>query len=110
MVRRKGEAMIAVAQTLPTSEDFAALVATLDSLDDRLALRTFLDGRDITVVDWLVWGAIRGENPAFAARHLIIDLIRLFETAWNNEERKACAPPQMVLLHRDTSDDRIRFG
>lgn len=41
-------------------KDFVTLTNTLDALDDRLAIRTFLDGRDLTVVDWLVWGSIRG--------------------------------------------------
>ena len=36
------------------------LVHALDALDDRLALRTFLDGRELIVVDWLVWGSIKG--------------------------------------------------
>ena len=66
----KGEAMIALAKTLPTSEDFAALVSTLDALDDRLALRTYLDGRDISVVDWLVWGAIKGARCAISSLRL----------------------------------------
>ena len=48
------------AKTLATTKDFAELNAALDALDDRLALRTYLDGYDLTVVDWLVWGSIRG--------------------------------------------------
>ena len=57
----KGEAIIALAKSLPTTKDFNAVVSSLDALDDRLALRTFLDGHEITVVDWLVWGALKGE-------------------------------------------------
>ncbi|EJC98400.1 glutamate-tRNA ligase [Fomitiporia mediterranea MF3/22] len=56
----QGEALFALAKSLPTTKDFTALVSALDSLDDRLALRTFLDGHEITVADWLVWGAIKG--------------------------------------------------
>ncbi|KAL5519726.1 hypothetical protein ACEPAG_1386 [Sanghuangporus baumii] len=56
----QGEAIIALAKSLSTTKDFNTLVAALDTLDDRLALRTFLDGNELTVADWLVWGAIKG--------------------------------------------------
>ncbi|KAI5118016.1 hypothetical protein M0805_003453 [Coniferiporia weirii] len=56
----QGEALIALAKSLPTTKDFAAVTSSLDALDDRLTLRTFLDGRELTVVDWLVWGSIKG--------------------------------------------------
>lgn len=62
--------MIALSRTLPSTTDFAALTAALDTLDDRLALRTFLDGKDLTVVDWLVWGAIKGECKLYHATFL----------------------------------------
>lgn len=58
----QGEALIALAKSLPSEKDFANLISSLDALDNRLALRTFLDGKDITIVDWLVWGAIKGMN------------------------------------------------
>lgn len=60
LIRIQGEALIALAKSLPTVKDFVTLTNTLDALDDRLALRTFLDDRNLTVVDWLVWGSIRG--------------------------------------------------
>ncbi|KAH8108509.1 glutamate-tRNA ligase [Phellopilus nigrolimitatus] len=56
----QGEALIALAKSLPTTKEFATLTSSLDALDDRLALRTFLDGYELTVVDWLVWGSIKG--------------------------------------------------
>ena len=52
--------MIALARSLASVKDFAPLTSALDTLDDRLALRTFLDGPELTVVDWLVWGSIKG--------------------------------------------------
>lgn len=52
--------MFALAKSLPTVKDFTSLTSALDTLDDRLALRTFLDGPELTVVDWLVWGSIKG--------------------------------------------------
>ena len=58
----QGEALIALSASIPTTKDFAALIAALDSLDDRLALRTYLDGHELTVVDWLVWGSIKGAS------------------------------------------------
>ncbi|KZV67990.1 glutamate-tRNA ligase [Peniophora sp. CONT] len=36
------------------------IIASLDSLDDHLAYRTFLIGHDLTAADFLVWGAIKG--------------------------------------------------
>ena len=36
------------------------IIASLDSLDDHLAYRTFLVGHDLTASDFLVWGAIKG--------------------------------------------------
>lgn len=56
----KGEDLIILAKSLPTAKDFSAVTSTLDTFDDRLALRTFLDGHQLTIVDWLVWGSIKG--------------------------------------------------
>ena len=56
----QGEALITLARSLPTTEDFGAVTSALDSLDDRLALRTFLDGHDLSAVDWLVYASIQG--------------------------------------------------
>ena len=39
------------------------IIASLDSLDDHLAYRTFLIGHALTAADFLVWGAIKGTFP-----------------------------------------------
>ncbi|KAK0450308.1 glutamyl-tRNA synthetase [Desarmillaria tabescens] len=36
------------------------VIATLDSLDDRLWFQTFLSGHTLTTSDWIIWGALRG--------------------------------------------------
>ena len=38
------------------------IIASLDSLDDHLAYRTFLIGHVLTAADFLVWGAIKGTS------------------------------------------------
>lgn len=59
----KGEELTGIAKTLATTTDFAELNNALDALNQHLALRTYLDGHELTVVDWLVWGSIRGMAP-----------------------------------------------
>ena len=40
------------------------IIASLDSLDDHLAYRTFLIGHDITAADWIVWGVLKGMSSS----------------------------------------------
>ena len=47
---------------------FQDLSASLDSLDDHLAFRTFLVGHDITAADIMVWGALKGEDYSIMPR------------------------------------------
>lgn len=39
---------------------FGEIVTILDSIDDRLAFRTFLVGQEPTAADWIVWGTLKG--------------------------------------------------
>ena len=56
----KTQAFFDLAKKLPTVTAFPELVASLDSLDDHLAFRTFLIGHDIGAADLMVWGALKG--------------------------------------------------
>ncbi|KZT09696.1 glutamate-tRNA ligase [Laetiporus sulphureus 93-53] len=57
----KTQAYFALAKKkLPTTTTFPEIVATLDSLDDHLAFRTFFVGHEISAADWIVWGALKG--------------------------------------------------
>ncbi|TDL29172.1 glutamate-tRNA ligase [Rickenella mellea] len=56
----QGDALVALARSLSTVTDFKQLTTSLDTLDDHLALRTFLVGHELSVADWLVWGSIKG--------------------------------------------------
>jgi glutamyl-tRNA synthetase len=56
----QSQLFFALAQALPKSTVVPEIVASLDSLDDHLAFRTFLVGHHIAAADWAVWGAIKG--------------------------------------------------
>ena len=56
------QAFFELAKKLPTVTAFPELVASLGSLDDHLAFRTFLVGHDVTAADLMVWGALKGES------------------------------------------------
>ncbi|OBZ65996.1 hypothetical protein A0H81_14038 [Grifola frondosa] len=56
----KTEEFLSLARTLPTLVAYDMTLAALDFLDEHLAFRTFLVGHDITVADWVIWGAIKG--------------------------------------------------
>ena len=55
-------AFFELAKKLPTVTAFPELTASLDSLDDHLAYRTFLVGHDVTAADLMVWGALKGKS------------------------------------------------
>ncbi len=63
----QGESFLTLATTLPRIEAFQDLVAALDTLDDHLAFRTFFAGPDVSYVDWVVWGAIKGWSDLLSA-------------------------------------------
>jgi glutamyl-tRNA synthetase len=52
-----------LAASLRDVSAFAEIIAILDSLDDRLAFRTFLVGHEPTTADWIVWGSLKGIVP-----------------------------------------------
>ncbi|KAI0273408.1 glutamate-tRNA ligase [Gloeopeniophorella convolvens] len=56
----KTPAYFALAKSLATTTAIPQIIASLDSLDDHLAYRTFLVGHDITAADWMVWGVLKG--------------------------------------------------
>ena len=58
----KTPSFFALAESLPKLSTFTDIVSTLDSLDDYLALRTFLVGHEITAADWVIWGALKGDS------------------------------------------------
>ncbi|TFK42481.1 glutamate-tRNA ligase [Crucibulum laeve] len=60
----KTPAFFALAKSLRTATAFPDIVASLDSLDDHLSLRTFLVGHEITGADWIVWGSLKGNIKA----------------------------------------------
>jgi len=64
-------AFLTLANILPEMTAFPEIVAALDSLDDHLALRTFLIGHDITMADWAVWGALKCVS-AVASSHDVL--------------------------------------
>ncbi|KAF8346483.1 glutamate-tRNA ligase [Amanita rubescens] len=53
-----------LAASLRDVSAFAEIIAILDSLDDRLAFRTFLVGHEPTAADWIVWGSLKGNIKA----------------------------------------------
>jgi len=53
-------AFLTLAKTLSGKLAFAEVTASLDSLDDHLAYRTFLVGHTLTAADAAVWGSLRG--------------------------------------------------
>ncbi|KAN0140810.1 glutamate-tRNA ligase [Lactarius tabidus] len=56
----KTPAYFALANSLASTTAVPQIIASLDSLDDHLAYRTFLVGHDITAADWIVWGVLKG--------------------------------------------------
>ncbi|CAA7271612.1 unnamed protein product [Cyclocybe aegerita] len=56
----KALAFFALATNLRALASFPEIVAALDSLDDHLAFRTFLVGHDVSAVDWMLWGSLKG--------------------------------------------------
>ncbi|EJU05268.1 glutamate-tRNA ligase [Dacryopinax primogenitus] len=56
------EAFLAQAVALSTLTAFAAVTSSIDALDDRLALRTYLSGHEPTVADYAIWGALKRNN------------------------------------------------
>ncbi|EKM55113.1 uncharacterized protein PHACADRAFT_173184 [Phanerochaete carnosa HHB-10118-sp] len=56
----KTQAFFELAKKLLAVTAFPELVATLDSLDNHLAFRTFLVGHQLTAADLIVWGALKG--------------------------------------------------
>ncbi|KAJ6525755.1 glutamate-tRNA ligase [Mycena capillaripes] len=58
----KAPAFFALAKTLATITAVPDIIAALDSLDDHLTYRTFLVGHEITAADWMLWGAMKGNN------------------------------------------------
>ncbi|KAF5373623.1 hypothetical protein D9758_000784 [Tetrapyrgos nigripes] len=53
---------LALSKTLPTASALPDIMSALESLDDHLAWRTYLIGHEITVADWVVWGAMKSNN------------------------------------------------
>lgn len=51
-------------------------MASLDSLDDHLAFRTFLIGHDISAADLIVWGALKGMQPSPRRVHNHLDTMQ----------------------------------
>ncbi|TRM69431.1 tRNA synthetases class I, catalytic domain-containing protein [Schizophyllum amplum] len=60
-------ASAALAANLARATAFPDIVAALDALDDRLALRTYLVGRDLGPADWRLWGVIKGNLKLIGA-------------------------------------------
>ncbi|KAJ7721549.1 glutamate-tRNA ligase [Mycena maculata] len=58
----KSPGFFALAKTLPTVTAIPDVVAALNSLDDHFTYRTFLVGHEITLADWMLWGAIKGSS------------------------------------------------
>ncbi|KAI0306394.1 glutamate-tRNA ligase [Multifurca ochricompacta] len=56
----KDTAYFSLARSLATATAVPQIIASLDSLDDHLAYRTFLVGHDTTAADWIVWGVLKG--------------------------------------------------
>ncbi|GBE89136.1 glutamyl-tRNA synthetase [Sparassis latifolia] len=56
---KKTKEFVSLAKTMPTLVAFDETLAALNFLDDHLTFRTFLIGHDITVADWVIWGAIK---------------------------------------------------
>ncbi|KAA1469418.1 glutamate-tRNA ligase [Dentipellis sp. KUC8613] len=56
----KTPSYFALAKSLLSSSAVPEIQASLNSLDDYLAYRTFLVGHEITAADLIVWGALRG--------------------------------------------------
>ncbi|KAI0256888.1 glutamate-tRNA ligase [Lactifluus subvellereus] len=56
----KTPAYFTLARSLTTTTAIPEIIASLDSLDNHLAYRTFLVGHDITAADWIVWGVLKG--------------------------------------------------
>ncbi|KIK58225.1 hypothetical protein GYMLUDRAFT_262571 [Collybiopsis luxurians FD-317 M1] len=52
----------ALAKNLRTVTAVPEIVASLDSLDDHLAWRTFVVGHQITSADWIIWGALKSST------------------------------------------------
>ena len=40
---------------------------SLDSLDQHLAYRAFMIGHDVTSLDWVLWGALKGAFNSLSA-------------------------------------------
>ncbi|KAF7311442.1 Glutamate-tRNA ligase [Mycena kentingensis (nom. inval.)] len=58
----KSPAFFALAKTLSTLAVVPEIVIAFDSLDDHLTYRAFLVGHDLSSVDWMLWGAIKGNS------------------------------------------------
>lgn len=67
----------ALAQSLPKITAFPEIVAALDSLDDYLALRTFLVGHSLSGADISVWGTIKGALYALTFKRSFLHEIRM---------------------------------
>lgn len=58
----QSQAFLTLAKSLSKSTAVPEIIASLDSVDDHLAFRTFLVGHEITAADWMLWGAIKGTS------------------------------------------------
>ncbi|KAJ7286154.1 tRNA synthetases class I, catalytic domain-containing protein [Mycena rebaudengoi] len=58
----KSPSFFALAKSLPAATAVPEILTALDSLDDHLTYRTFLVGHEISAVDWMLWGAIKGSS------------------------------------------------
>ncbi|KAI0060129.1 glutamyl-tRNA synthetase [Artomyces pyxidatus] len=77
----------ALAKTLKNPTTLDQTIAALDFLDDHLTFRTFLVGHDITLADWVVWGAIKGSTRILGLlknrSHRHVHLLRWFSFLGN---------------------------
>ncbi|EIN07047.1 glutamate-tRNA ligase [Punctularia strigosozonata HHB-11173 SS5] len=56
----KATSFVEIAKAFATTTSVPDILAALNTVDDHLAFRTFLVGHDITAVDWILWGSIKG--------------------------------------------------
>ncbi|GJJ12524.1 hypothetical protein Clacol_006767 [Clathrus columnatus] len=84
----RGEAFLSIANTLPAFTSFNDLVTAFDLLDDHLAFRTFLINKDLSLVDLVLWGALKGSSKALGVfknnRH--VHLLRWYSHLENLKE------------------------
>jgi glutathione S-transferase len=88
----KSQQFFILANALGKTTVVPEIIASLDSLDDHLAYRTFLVGNDITAADFLVWGAIKGNSFVACVESTTHDVRRLNQDRGSFEKQQAPTP------------------